>query len=122
MRHRCEGYVEIYWRGKADHHATLASTSDRGYTRFGTSIQITQKGLTALDNFWNHDDATRRMRLRNVPDRIQRYNEAPGRASGSRPLFSTPTSPTRKSRGKAKGRNKLKRDYDQFTHEGIDRD
>ena len=112
--------MEIYWRGKRDHHATLASTSDQGYTCFGTSIQITQKGLVALDNFWDFDEATRRSRLRNVPDRIKRYRKGPGRASGSRPLSSTPASPTRKSRDKAKGRNK-KRDYDQFTCEDADK-
>lgn len=113
MRNRCEGYVEIYWRGKADHHVTLASTREKGYTRFGTSIQITKKGLDAVDNFWDFDEATRRTRLRNVPDRIQRYAEG-----SSRTLFSMPVSPTRKSRGKAKGRNKRKRDYDNFAHDG----
>ncbi|KAF9039588.1 hypothetical protein BDP27DRAFT_1435243 [Rhodocollybia butyracea] len=40
---KASGLVEIYWRGKVDHHGTLTSVSQPGYTRFGTSIQITRK-------------------------------------------------------------------------------
>ena len=114
MKNRCEGFVEIYWRGKADHHVTLASTREKGYTRFGTSIQITKKGLDAIDNFWDFDEAKRRTRLRNAPDRIQRYG-----AGSSRTL---PPSPTRKSRAKAKGRNKRKLDYTNFVRGDFDGD
>ncbi|KAJ4464501.1 hypothetical protein C8J55DRAFT_493846 [Lentinula edodes] len=42
---RAEGLVEIYWRGKNDHHVTLASNSPENVTRFGTSVQITQSGV-----------------------------------------------------------------------------
>ncbi|KAJ3860949.1 hypothetical protein EV359DRAFT_48145, partial [Lentinula novae-zelandiae] len=48
---RAEGLVEIYWRGKNDHHVTLASNSPENVTRFGTSVQITQSGVGGM-NAW----------------------------------------------------------------------
>ena len=33
-------------------HCTVQSTSDNGYTRFGTSIQVTKSGADAVDRFW----------------------------------------------------------------------
>ncbi|KAF8190137.1 hypothetical protein BJ912DRAFT_850337, partial [Pholiota molesta] len=49
---RCKGLVEIQWRGKTDDHGTLASHSQPETTRFGTSIQITKKGVAAAGRFW----------------------------------------------------------------------
>ncbi|KAG5220308.1 Polyketide synthase PksM [Salix suchowensis] len=46
------GLVEVFWRGKVDSHATMRSRSKAEYTRFGTSIQLTQKGTSAVANFW----------------------------------------------------------------------
>ncbi|KAJ7204740.1 hypothetical protein GGX14DRAFT_646046, partial [Mycena pura] len=50
---KARGLVEIFWRGKIDHHGTLFSTDDPGFTRFGTSIQITKKGVNAMRKVWN---------------------------------------------------------------------
>ncbi|KAF9488407.1 hypothetical protein BDN71DRAFT_1457361 [Pleurotus eryngii] len=47
-----KGLVEVFWRGKVDSHATMRSRSKAEYTRFGTSIQLTQKGTSAVANFW----------------------------------------------------------------------
>ncbi|KAJ7851411.1 hypothetical protein B0H14DRAFT_3661290 [Mycena olivaceomarginata] len=47
------GLVEIFWRGKLDFHGTLESMDDEDYTRFGTSIQITAKGVNAMEKLWN---------------------------------------------------------------------
>ncbi|KAF4596300.1 hypothetical protein EYR38_007677 [Pleurotus pulmonarius] len=46
------GLVEVFWRGKVDSHATMRSRSKAEYTRFGTSIQLTRKGTSAVANFW----------------------------------------------------------------------
>ncbi|KAG6371027.1 hypothetical protein JVT61DRAFT_10750 [Boletus reticuloceps] len=56
---RCQGLVEIFWRGKLDHHCTMKSTSAQGTTRWGTSVQITQKGVNAIAAFRNKEDPTR---------------------------------------------------------------
>ncbi|KAJ7868017.1 hypothetical protein B0H14DRAFT_3586629 [Mycena olivaceomarginata] len=50
---RSQGLVEIFWRGKLDSHGTLESMDDEDYTRFGTSIQITAKGVNAMEKLWN---------------------------------------------------------------------
>ncbi|KAF7354508.1 Polyketide synthase PksM [Mycena venus] len=50
---RAQGLVEIFWRGQFDFHGTLSSTDDDGFTRFGTSIQITAKGVNAMHKVWN---------------------------------------------------------------------
>ncbi|KAF7311464.1 Polyketide synthase PksM [Mycena kentingensis (nom. inval.)] len=50
---RCKGLVEIYWRGSMDYHGTLRSLDTEGYTRFGTSIQITQKAMESMRKVWD---------------------------------------------------------------------
>ncbi|KAJ7222269.1 hypothetical protein GGX14DRAFT_428355 [Mycena pura] len=47
------GMVEIFWRGLLDFHGTLKSIDDAGFTRFGTSIQITARGVNAMRKVWN---------------------------------------------------------------------
>ncbi|KAJ7070746.1 hypothetical protein C8F01DRAFT_1077162 [Mycena amicta] len=44
----CKGLVEIYWRGKVDFHGTMKSEDEPGHTRFGSSVQITKKGVDAM--------------------------------------------------------------------------
>lgn len=44
--------MEVYWRGKMDYHCTMASRSAPGVTRFGTSVQLTGKGIAAVARFW----------------------------------------------------------------------
>jgi hypothetical protein len=51
--HRAHGLVEIFWRGQLDYHGTLHSVDERGYTRWGTSIQITTQGVNAMKKVWN---------------------------------------------------------------------
>ncbi|KAJ7091672.1 hypothetical protein C8R44DRAFT_647374 [Mycena epipterygia] len=53
---RARGLIEIFWRGQLDFHGTLNSTDVEGYTRFGTSIQITRKGVNAMQKVWNVDE------------------------------------------------------------------
>ncbi|KAG6850005.1 hypothetical protein H0H93_002623 [Arthromyces matolae] len=50
---RCEGLVSIYWRGKSDYHGTMRSQSAESVTRFGTSVQLTEKGTLAVNKFWS---------------------------------------------------------------------
>jgi len=50
---RARGLVEIFWRGLLDFHGTLKSIDDAGFTRFGTSIQITARGVNAMRKVWN---------------------------------------------------------------------
>lgn len=66
--YRAQGLVEIYWRGKVDHHGTMFSTSQQGYTRFGTSVQITQKVVQGVEAWKKHgQDANR---VVDVKDRL----------------------------------------------------
>ncbi|THV05923.1 hypothetical protein K435DRAFT_849656 [Dendrothele bispora CBS 962.96] len=48
---KCQGLVEIFWRGEMDEHCTLQSSSPPDITRFGTSIQITAKGVRAVERW-----------------------------------------------------------------------
>ncbi|THU98009.1 hypothetical protein K435DRAFT_965135 [Dendrothele bispora CBS 962.96] len=48
---KCKGLVEIFWRGEVDEHCTLQSSSPSHVTRFGTSIQITAKGVRAVERW-----------------------------------------------------------------------
>lgn len=57
--YRARGLVEIFWRGKVDFHGTLESSDEDGYTRFGTSIQITAKGVNAMQKVWNVEELAR---------------------------------------------------------------
>ncbi|KAG6820142.1 hypothetical protein H0H93_004846 [Arthromyces matolae] len=49
---KCKGLVQIYWRGKFDFHGTMMSQSPADATRFGTSVQLTEKGTQAVSRFW----------------------------------------------------------------------
>ncbi|KAJ7507647.1 hypothetical protein B0H11DRAFT_1705665 [Mycena galericulata] len=53
---KAHGLVEIYWRGQLDYHGTLESIDELGFTRFGTSIQITRKGVNAMQKVWNVEE------------------------------------------------------------------
>jgi len=64
---RCGGLVDIVWRGNLHAHCTVQSTSDEGYTRFGTSIQVTKSGADAVERFWNAGG--KRNLVSNVNDR-----------------------------------------------------
>jgi hypothetical protein len=46
----CDGIVEAIWRGKTDYHCTTKSTTTRGYTRIGSSVQISQRLVSKLEN------------------------------------------------------------------------
>ncbi|KAJ7789597.1 hypothetical protein B0H13DRAFT_1676317, partial [Mycena leptocephala] len=39
--------------GQLDYHGTLNSTDESGYTHWGTSVQITSKGVNAMQKVWN---------------------------------------------------------------------
>ena len=77
---RSKGLVEIYWRGQVDSHCTMQSISESMATRFGTSIQLTKKGVNACDKFWDRGGATSR-----VVTMFQRANKKskPGKKKGS---------------------------------------
>ncbi|PPQ75660.1 hypothetical protein CVT24_010580 [Panaeolus cyanescens] len=50
---RCNNcLVEINWRGKKDLHCTMQSQSRQCFTRFGTSVQITERGAEAVARHW----------------------------------------------------------------------
>ncbi|KAJ7133890.1 hypothetical protein C8R43DRAFT_1239394 [Mycena crocata] len=53
---RARGLVDIFWRGQLDFHGTLESTDTEGYTRWGTSIQITKKGVNAMHKVWKVEE------------------------------------------------------------------
>jgi hypothetical protein len=57
--HRARGLVEIFWRRQVDYHGTLNSTDESGYTRWGTSVQITSKGVNAMQKVWNVEQLAR---------------------------------------------------------------
>ncbi|KAJ7038512.1 hypothetical protein C8F04DRAFT_914784, partial [Mycena alexandri] len=56
---KARGLVEIFWRGQFDFHGTLSSTDEDGYTCFGTSIQITSKGVNAMAKVWKVEELAR---------------------------------------------------------------
>ncbi|TCD59903.1 hypothetical protein EIP91_011208 [Steccherinum ochraceum] len=66
---RSGGLVEIFWRGKQDWHATTKSTSPSECTRWGTSVQLTKKGVAAVARF--HKQGAERGALVNAHDRIE---------------------------------------------------
>lgn len=45
---RCDGITELIWQGKLDSHRTLPSSSDKGYTRIETFVQISNKLVQAI--------------------------------------------------------------------------
>ncbi|KIY61786.1 hypothetical protein CYLTODRAFT_447540 [Cylindrobasidium torrendii FP15055 ss-10] len=45
---KAKGLVEIMWRGKEDPHGTLMGSEPPNATRFGTSIQLTKRGVDAI--------------------------------------------------------------------------
>lgn len=55
---RAEGLVENFWRGMQDWHCTLASKCDPGCTRWGSSVQITTKGVLAVQRFIRDHNAS----------------------------------------------------------------
>ena len=44
--------MKIFWRGKHDFHVTMSSTSPPNATRWGSSVQLTQRGINAVERFW----------------------------------------------------------------------
>ncbi|KAG6848866.1 hypothetical protein H0H93_013323 [Arthromyces matolae] len=54
---QCKGLVQIEWRGKFDYHGTTKSQSEANVTRFGTSVQLTEKGTSAVNRFWGRGAA-----------------------------------------------------------------
>lgn len=50
---RTDGLVEIWWRGKRDYHSTMASHSPKDVTRWGSSIQLTMRGVAAISKAWS---------------------------------------------------------------------
>ncbi|KAJ7204008.1 hypothetical protein C8J57DRAFT_1008482, partial [Mycena rebaudengoi] len=49
---KTRGLVKIYWHGQEDYHGTLQSTDDKNFTRWGTSVQITNKAVHAMTKLW----------------------------------------------------------------------
>ncbi|EDR00494.1 uncharacterized protein LACBIDRAFT_334102 [Laccaria bicolor S238N-H82] len=45
--------------GKHDFHSTMLSDSPEGATRWGTSVQLTQRGVNAVSKFWQLDNFER---------------------------------------------------------------
>ncbi|KAH0578055.1 hypothetical protein H2248_005594 [Termitomyces sp. 'cryptogamus'] len=66
---KSNGLISLYWRGKFDFHSTMASTSPEHATRFGTSIQLTSKGTSAVNRFWTN--SARQSTVTTPLDRIQ---------------------------------------------------
>ncbi|KAJ7849129.1 hypothetical protein B0H14DRAFT_2356345, partial [Mycena olivaceomarginata] len=81
---RAHGLVEIFWRGQLDYHGILNSTDQLGFTHFGTSIQVTSKGVMAMRKVWNVQELAdsghnvhllapkSRVRITTAQDRIQK--------------------------------------------------
>ncbi|KAJ7234977.1 hypothetical protein C8J57DRAFT_1379763 [Mycena rebaudengoi] len=55
---RASGLVDIFWRGQLDYHGTIDGTEPDGFTRFGTSVQITASGVRAMQKLWNVEELT----------------------------------------------------------------
>jgi hypothetical protein len=80
---RARGLVEIFWRGQLDFHGTLHSADNPGFTRFGTSIQVTTTGVNAMKKVWKVEELAQSghnihhltpksaARITTVQDRIQ---------------------------------------------------
>lgn len=64
-----DGLVEIFWRGRQDWHATLHSSNDPGCTRWGTSIQLTSKGVQAVQRF--QESGQLRSQITTAHDRLK---------------------------------------------------
>ncbi|KAG2737617.1 hypothetical protein P692DRAFT_20761316, partial [Suillus brevipes Sb2] len=56
---KASGLVEIFWRGQKDFHCTTQSESPPGMTRWGTSVQLTGAGVSAIGRFNTAGDPTR---------------------------------------------------------------
>jgi len=44
----CNGIVEVIWHGQIDYHYTTRSITTIGFTKIGTSIQISQQLVSIL--------------------------------------------------------------------------
>ncbi|KIY61629.1 hypothetical protein CYLTODRAFT_415312 [Cylindrobasidium torrendii FP15055 ss-10] len=53
---RAEGLVECMWMGSEDAHASLLSLDPGGCTRFGSSIQLTRRGVNAVNAVRRYDE------------------------------------------------------------------
>ncbi|KAF9029799.1 hypothetical protein BDZ89DRAFT_1159628 [Hymenopellis radicata] len=65
---RTTGLVEIFWRGSFDHHVTLKSYEPEYATRWGTSIQITKKGVHATQKVYAQEPGLRVDRVKRPTD------------------------------------------------------
>jgi len=61
-----------------DHHCTLKSKSPEDVTRFGTSTQLTQQGVKAVDRFWRKGGP--RDILKTYDDRVEAARARPRKA------------------------------------------
>jgi len=46
----CDGIVEMLWRSNLDSHCTLPSVTAPGYTRIGSSVQISAQLISRMKN------------------------------------------------------------------------
>ena len=46
---KCDGITKIVWRGKVDDHVTLTSKLKERFTRVGSSVQISNKLVRAIE-------------------------------------------------------------------------
>ncbi|KAJ7216905.1 hypothetical protein C8J57DRAFT_1598766 [Mycena rebaudengoi] len=88
---RASGLVDIFWRGQLDYHGTIDGTEPDGFTRFGTSVQITASGVRAMQKLWNVEELTacgHNVKLLDTGKKVttiqDRANAAASRAPGIR--------------------------------------
>ena len=43
--------IENFWRADSDEHSTMLSKSEDGCTRWGSSIQLTARGVRAVERY-----------------------------------------------------------------------
>ncbi|TCD60231.1 hypothetical protein EIP91_010528 [Steccherinum ochraceum] len=71
---RAGGLVEIFWRGKQDWHVTMQSKAKPGCTRWGTSVQLTSKGVNAVKRY--HKRGSKPSRTTSAFDRVETMQNA----------------------------------------------
>jgi hypothetical protein len=67
--------MELIWQGKLDSHMTLPSSSDKGYTRIGTFVQISNRLVQAVVNARLESTTWKNVHFQGVNDLYEDYSK-----------------------------------------------
>jgi hypothetical protein len=72
---RCDGIIELIWQGKLDSHRILPSSSDKGYTKIGTSVHISNRLVQVVAKTRLESIVGKNVHFRGVSDMYEDYSK-----------------------------------------------